>query len=176
MFFSSNDWQSITFRLAVALLVGGVIGINRQSNGRPASLRTFIVVSLSAALFAMIPLQIGGDDSFVDSAIARSTALNAIARIVQGVATGVGFLGTGIILREQKSEFSRQEVKGVTTAATIWLVGGLGAAAGCGLWQMSLVACSLALLVLTKFKKLKKSNLIFFNNKSKEIENAQAQK
>jgi putative Mg2+ transporter-C (MgtC) family protein len=45
----------------------------------------------------------------------------------------VGFLGTGIILREQKSEFSRQEVKGVTTAATIWLVGGLGAAAGCGL-------------------------------------------
>lgn len=175
MFFSSNDWQSITFRLAVALFVGGVIGINRQINGRPASLRTFIVVSLSAALFAMIPLQMG-DDSFVDSAIARSTVLNAMARIVQGVATGVGFLGTGIILREQKSEFGRQEVKGVTTAATIWLVGGLGAAAGCGLWQMSLVACGMTLVVLTKFKKLKKSNLIFFNNKSKEIENAETQK
>lgn len=64
MFFSSSDWSSLVFRLTLALLVGGFIGINRQRSGRPAGLRTFMVVSLGAALFVMIPLQVERESNF----------------------------------------------------------------------------------------------------------------
>lgn len=172
MFFSASDWQSLTFRLVAALLVGGAIGINRQRTGRPAGLRTFMVVSLGAALFVMIPLQVASDGSLAENVIARSTALNAMARIAQGVATGVGFLGAGIILRQQSLHLGKEEVKGLTTAASIWLAGGLGAAAGCGLWRMSLIGTLLALVVLSGVKKLKKSNLIRLDSRSEPTENS----
>lgn len=164
MFFSPNDWQSITFRLTTALLVGVVIGGNRQRTGRPAGMRTFTVVSLGSALFVMIPLQILPDGSFADNVMARSTALNAMARIAQGVATGVGFLGAGIILRQSRPELGKEEVKGLTSAAAIWLAGGLGAAAGCGLWRMSLIGTLLALVVLSGLKRLKRSSLKSFDD------------
>lgn len=170
MFFSPSDWQSVTFRLIVALLVGGVIGINRQRSGRPAGLRTFMVVSLGAALFVMIPLQVGSDSSLADDVMARSTALNAMARIAQGVATGVGFLGAGVILRQSRQPFGQEEIKGLTTAASIWLAGGLGAAAGCGLWRMSLIGTLSALAVLSGVKRLKKSNLIRLERQPEETE------
>ncbi|KYC42540.1 hypothetical protein WA1_15825 [Scytonema hofmannii PCC 7110] len=173
MFFSPSDWQSVSFRLVVALLVGGAIGINRQRTGRPAGLRTFMIVSLGAALFVMIPLQIEFNGSLSDNLLARSTALNAMARIAQGIATGVGFLGAGIILRQQRSDFGKEEIKGLTTAASIWLAGGLGAASGCGLWRMSLIGTLLALVVLSVVKKLKKSNLIPQNPKSEETEKSE---
>lgn len=67
MFFSPSDWQSLTFRLTLALLLGGAIGFNRQQNGRPAGLRTFMIVSLGAALFVMIPLQADIDSNFSSS-------------------------------------------------------------------------------------------------------------
>ncbi|ARV63252.1 hypothetical protein BZZ01_26335 [Nostocales cyanobacterium HT-58-2] len=159
MFFSPEDWQSIVFRLTIALVVGVVIGVNRERTGRPAGMRTFTVVSLGSALFVMIPLQVLPDGSFADNVMARSTALNAMARIAQGVATGVGFLGAGIILRQSRPELGREEVKGLTSAASIWLAGGLGAAAGCGLWRMSVIGTLLALVVLSGLKRLKKSNL-----------------
>lgn len=164
MFFSSSDWQCITLRLSVALLVGGAIGFNRQQGGRPAGIRTFTIVSLGAALFVMIPLQIDLDKNFELNAMAKSTDLNAMARITQGVATGVGFLGAGMIMRQSRRELGIEEVKGLTSAATIWLAGGLGAAAGCGQWQMSLIGTLFALVVLSGFKKLKKSNLIRLDN------------
>ena len=170
MFFNPSDWQSVSFRLAMALLVGGAIGVNRQRNGRPAGLRTFMIVSLGAALFVMIPLQMGSESSFANNAMARSTALNAMARIAQGVATGVGFLGAGMILRQERQKFGKEEVKGLTSAATIWLAGGLGAAAGCGLWRMSLIGTLFALVVLSGVKRLKKSNLIRLKDKPKETE------
>lgn len=151
IFFSSSDWQSITFRLTTALLVGGAIGFNRQQPGRPAGLRTFMIVSLGAAAFVMIPLQVDGESTFYST--------NALSRTIQGVATGVGFLGAGMIL-QQSHQISKAEVKGLTSAATIWLAAGLGAAAGCGLWQMCLIGTLMALAVLSGVKKLKKSSLI----------------
>lgn len=164
MFFSPSDWQNITVRLSSALLVGCAIGLNRQRNGRPAGLRTFMIVSLGAALFVMLPLQAEIDNNFSSTSdvgtTAHATALNAMARITQGVVTGVGFLGGGVILREAKHERGRAEVKGLTTAASIWLAGGLGAAAGCGLWRMSLIGTLMALVVLSGVKKLKKSTLL----------------
>jgi putative Mg2+ transporter-C (MgtC) family protein len=92
MFFSPSDWQSLILRLTVALLVGCAIGINRQQNGRPAGMRTFMIVSLGAAMFVMIPLQAESDSTFAST--------NALSRTIQGVAAGVGFLGGGIILQQ----------------------------------------------------------------------------
>ncbi|MDF0551503.1 MgtC/SapB family protein [Kamptonema sp. UHCC 0994] len=152
IFFNSSDWQSITFRLSVALLVGCAIGINRQQPGRPAGLRTFMIVSLGAAIFVMIPLQIDNENT--------SSSANAISRTLQGVATGVGFLGAGTILQQNQNKFGRAQVKGLTSAATIWLVAGLGAAAGCGLWRMSLIGTVFALGVLSGVKKLEKATLL----------------
>ncbi len=122
MFFDSEDWQTIIFRLSMAMAVGCLIGYNRQRGGRPAGLRTFIIVSLGAAMFVMIPLQAEGDVGYASS--------NALSRTIQGVASGVGFLGAGIILQQSHRELNKIQVKGLTSAATIWLAAGLGAASG----------------------------------------------
>lgn len=118
MFFDSEDWQTIIFRLSMAMAVGCLIGYNRQRGGRPAGLRTFIIVSLGAAMFVMIPLQAEGDVGYASS--------NALSRTIQGVASGVGFLGAGIILQQSHRELNKVQVKGLTSAATIWLAAGLG--------------------------------------------------
>lgn len=151
IFFSPSDWQGITFRLTTALLVGGAIGLNRDQPGRPAGLRTFMIVSLGAAAFVMIPLQVDSESTFYST--------NALSRTIQGVATGVGFLGAGMILQQSHQKLSKAEVKGLTSAATIWLAAGLGAAAGCGLWRMSLIGTLMTLVVLSGVKRLKKSSL-----------------
>ena len=150
MYFDAHDWQSILVRLGVALFVGFSLGLNRQQNGRPAGLRTFMIVSLGAATFVMIPLQVDGDDSVFSST-------NALSRTIQGVASGVGFLGAGMILQQSHHTLNRMEVKGLTSAATIWLAAGLGAAAGCGLWRMSLVCTVLALGTLSGVRRIKHS-------------------
>jgi putative Mg2+ transporter-C (MgtC) family protein len=157
---NSNDWATLSFRLSLALLVGCLIGLNRQQGGRPAGIRTFMLVSMGAALFVMIPLQAEGDSPYA--------ATNALSRTIQGVATGVGFLGAGMILHQSHEELGKLEVKGLTTAATIWVAAGLGAAIGCGLWQMSLIAAIGTLATLSGVKKLQKSPLIRIKNFKKE--------
>lgn len=152
IFFSPTDWQSIIFRLTTALLIGGAIGFNRQQSGRPAGLRTFMIVSLGAAAFVMIPLQVDGESTFYST--------NALSRTIQGVAAGIGFLGAGMILQQSGQKLGKTEVKGLTSAATIWLAAGLGAAAGCGLWRMSLIGTLMALLVLSGVKRIKKLSLV----------------
>jgi putative Mg2+ transporter-C (MgtC) family protein len=140
MFFDSEDWQTIIFRLSMAMAVGCLIGYNRQRGGRPAGLRTFMIVSLGAAM--------EGDVGYASS--------NALSRTIQGVASGVGFLGAGIILQQSHRELNKIQVKGLTSAATIWLAAGLGAASGCGLWQMVLVGTFFTLCTLSGIKRLKK--------------------
>jgi putative Mg2+ transporter-C (MgtC) family protein len=81
---------------------------------------------------------------------------NALSRTIQGVASGVGFLGAGIILQQSHRELNKVQVKGLTSAATIWLAAGLGAASGCGLWQMVLVGTFFTLCTLSGIKRLKK--------------------
>lgn len=146
MFIAADDWLHIGFRLLLALLVGCSIGLNRQKGGRPAGMRTFMLVSMGSALFVMIPLQAEGDTSFA--------ATNALSRTIQGVTTGVGFIGAGLILQESPRESSAPRVKGLTTAASVWISAGLGAAIGCGLWQMGLMAGFLTLVTLSGVKRL----------------------
>ncbi|BAZ17487.1 MgtC/SapB transporter [Calothrix sp. NIES-4071] len=155
MFVSSDDWVKIGTRLVLALLVGCVIGFNRQKGGRAAGMRTFMLVSMGSALFVMIPLQAGAD---------VASATNALSRTIQGVTTGVGFIGAGLILHESSRESKAPRVRGLTTAASIWTSAGLGAAIGCGLWQMALLAGFLTLVTLSGVKRWEQ----FFKSRSNQ--------
>ncbi|MEH2211181.1 MgtC/SapB family protein [Nostoc sp.] len=158
MFIAANDWPHIAFRLSLALLVGCLIGFNRQQGGRPAGMRTFMLVSMGAALFVMIPLQAEGESPYA--------ATNALSRTIQGVATGVGFLGAGLILQESPRKSATPKVKGLTTAACVWTAAGLGAAIGCGLWQMGLLGGLLTLITLSGVKRLNRA-FVFLTNQGK---------
>jgi len=113
-------------RLALSALLGASIGWERTLDGKPAGLRTYALVSLGAAAFL---LAAGG-------ATADST------RVMQGVVTGIGFLGAGSILRANGT------IHGLTSAATIWLVAGLGVLAGVGQYAVAVYATVLTLVIL----------------------------
>ncbi|MDZ7957301.1 MAG: MgtC/SapB family protein [Aulosira sp. DedQUE10] len=142
----TNDWLNIMFRLCIALLSGAIIGLERQLQHKPAGLRTHMLVSLGSALFTVIPLHTVGLQPNVD----------ALSRVIQGIAAGVGFLGAGEILRESSHESKRTEIHGLTSAAAVWVSAALGIAAGCDLWQLSLMGAFLTFLVLNLFKKLER--------------------
>ena len=151
VFIRADDWLGLSFRLTMALLVGGAIGWNRQAAGKPAGLRTHMLVSLGAALFVLLPLL-----------ASTSTSIDTVSRAIQGVATGVGFLGAGEILHQSSEKSSKPNVKGLTSAATIWLTAALGMIAGCGFWQLSLLSTLMTLLILTAAKKLER--VVFHRN------------
>jgi len=144
LFFSPDDWGEIFFRIGLAVLAGGAVGINRDRVKRPAGLRTYMTVSVGSAFFVMLILQAGVDFN----------ATNALSRTVQGITTGVGFIGAGLIFQQQ-SEHSSAPIKGLTSAAALWLTASLGTAAGCGLWQMTLVGTVMTLVILSGFKRVK---------------------
>ncbi len=116
-------------RLLLAAALGGVIGYQRERVGKVAGLRTNILICVGAALFTLVSAYgfTGGDPS----------------RIAAGVVTGIGFIGAGVILHR-----SGGAVVGLTTAATIWAVAGIGLAAGSGLYLLAVVATALALIAL----------------------------
>ncbi|MFN6513170.1 MAG: MgtC/SapB family protein [Nostoc sp. CreGUA01] len=145
-YLATNDWLNVIFRLCIALLTGGIIGWEREIRGKPAGLRTHMLVSLGSALFTIIPLQTGE----------LETSADAFSRVIQGIATGVGFLGAGEIVRQSSQPSEQLEIKGLTSAAAIWVSAGLGIAAGCGLWQLALIGSVLTFLVLKVFKRLEK--------------------
>ena len=141
---SPDNWLGILLRLCLALLVGGIIGWERQLRHKPAGFRTHMLVSMGSALFVLIPLAMGKNENGRD----------AIERVIQGIASGVGFLGAGEILRQSKQEIGEVEVHGLTSAAAIWVSAALGTAAGCGLWQLALIGALLSLFVLKVVKEL----------------------
>ncbi|MEH2346944.1 MAG: MgtC/SapB family protein [Nostoc sp.] len=145
-YLENNDWLNISFRLCLALVIGAIIGLERQISHKPAGLRTHTLVSLGSAVFTLIIMQTGG----------LQTSPDALSRVIQGIAAGVGFLGAGEIVRQSSQESQRLEIHGLTSAAAIWVSAGLGIAAGCGLWQLGLIAALLTFLILKVFKKLEK--------------------
>jgi putative Mg2+ transporter-C (MgtC) family protein len=104
-----------------------------------------MLVSLGAATFVLIPLL-----------ASTSESVDTVSRAIQGVATGVGFLGAGEILHYSVQESGRASIKGLTSAATIWLTAALGMVAGCGFWQLSLLSTLMTLLILSVAKKLER--------------------
>ncbi|MBD2416921.1 MgtC/SapB family protein [Anabaena cylindrica FACHB-243] len=147
-YIASNDWVNISFRLCFALLMGGMIGLERQRRDKPAGLRTHMLVTLGSAIFTIIAIQIGGKEINPD----------ALSRVIQGIAAGVGFLGTGEILRSSSQQPKLAEIHGLTSAAAIWVSASLGIASGCGLWQLGLIGTVLTVVVLNLVKKVEKSH------------------
>lgn len=145
-YIASNDWLNICFRLCLALLIGGIVGLERQIRRKSAGLRTHMLVSLGSAVFTIVAIQVGGEKINVD----------ALSRVIQGIAAGVGFLGAGEILRESSQKSQSVEIHGLTSAAAIWVAAALGIASGCGLWQLGLIAALLTVVVLHLFKKIEK--------------------
>ena len=123
--------SAIIARLAWAGFLGAVIGIERNLRKRPAGMRTGFCVSLGAALFTIVSIE-----------IARRTGDASSTRIASNIVQGIGFLGAGVILRERGS------VVGLTTAATIFAVAAIGMAAGGGLYWISGIGCALVLFSL----------------------------
>jgi putative Mg2+ transporter-C (MgtC) family protein len=118
--------------------MGAMIGLERQLKHKPAGLRTHMLVSLGSAVFTIIVIQAGGTQASAD----------ALSRVIQGIAAGVGFLGAGEILRESSHTSHPLEIHGLTSAAAVWVSATLGIAAGCGLWQLGLIASTLTVVVL----------------------------
>ena len=120
---------TMMLRLLLSAVLGGVIGFERERAKKAAGLRTHILICLGACLFTVVSIYgFGGD----------------IARVAAGVVTGIGFIGAGAIIRGGREGI----IAGLTTAATIWSVAGIGLAAGAGLYLVAVVATLLILLVL----------------------------
>ncbi|PUE09576.1 methyltransferase [Limnohabitans sp. T6-5] len=127
----------ITLRLLIAATLGGILGFEREQKGKAAGLRTHMLVALGAALFVLIPQQAG-----VSSA--------DLSRVLQGLIAGVGFLGAGAIIKGH----DETQVKGLTTAAGIWLTAAIGVAAGMGREATAVLSTLLALVILYAVPKL----------------------
>lgn len=134
----SSDQVEIVLRLVVATLAGMSIGLNRDLQDKPIGMRTLGLVSLSAALLVLSGTVYGGLVYDQD----------AMSRVIQGIMTGLGFLGAGVILRDQ----GRMKIRGLTTASTVWIAAALGITSGLGAWLLTGagVCVALALLVLGK--------------------------
>ena len=129
------DVLRLAMRLTLATLLGAAVGLNREISLKPAGLRTHALVALGAALLAHIGLALGQPSG--DGASA--------ARIIQGLIAGIGFIGGGVILHRADVRM----VRGLTTAASIWVVAATGVAVGTGLWRAAVITIVLTLLILT---------------------------
>jgi len=127
----------IGVRLLIAAVFGGAIGFERQWKGKAAGLRTHMLVALGAALFVAANHPHASPDS--------------ASRVIQGIVAGVGFLGAGAILKDQ-----HDTVKGLTTAADIWLTAAIGVAAGLGQGSLALLTTVLALVILAILPRFEK--------------------
>ncbi|MDN5751793.1 MAG: MgtC/SapB family protein [Nitrosospira sp.] len=131
----------VTLRLALAATLGGLLGFEREQSGKAAGLRTHMLVALGAALFILVPQQAGMTDA-------------DLTRVIQGVVTGVGFLGAGTILKSP----DEKTIKGLTTAAGLWLTAAIGGAAGLGRESTAVLSALLALIILWLLPKFGGSN------------------
>ena len=121
----------LCLRLLVAVVLGGILGYERERTGAAAGFRTHMLVALGSALFVLVPLQAGTD-------------ISDLSRVLQGVIAGIGFLGAGAILKSSDD----QEIRGLTTAASIWLTAAVGIAAGMGREATAVFSTLFALLIL----------------------------
>jgi putative Mg2+ transporter-C (MgtC) family protein len=117
--------------VVIRLVTAGLLGAEREAVGKAAGLRTHMLVALGAALFVVAPRQAG-------------LAEGDLGRIIQGIAAGIGFIGAGTILKLT----DREEIRGLTTAASIWLTAGIGIAAGIGPLWVPLVCAACAWVIL----------------------------
>jgi putative Mg2+ transporter-C (MgtC) family protein len=128
---------SLVSRLLTAMILGALVGAQRESIGKPAGLRTHMLVAMGSALFVLAPLEAGME-------------LDGMSRVIQGIVTGIGFIGGGAILKLQE----KREIEGLTTAAGIWMTAAIGIAAGLGRWGLALVSTVLTWITLSVIGKI----------------------
>ena len=129
---------NMTLRLLLAVALGGIIGIERETSHKPAGLRTNILICVSSAMMMIVAELFSGKDGGGQEAM----------RVAAGVITGVGFLGAGAIMQ------ARGTVHGLTTASVIWAVAGLGLAVGAGYYLISIVFTVMVVLILVLLRKI----------------------
>jgi len=132
------DFPEIVLRPAVAVIGAGVLGWEREVHNKPAGLRTQMLVALGASIFTLATLEF-----YRAISLAAETIRIDPLRVVEGVVGGIGFLGAGCIIQ------ARGSVEGITTAATIWVVGALGVCCGLGYYALAATTVLLALVVLS---------------------------
>jgi putative Mg2+ transporter-C (MgtC) family protein len=132
-----EEAAALGVRLVLAALLGGLLGLERQLKGKAAGMRTHMLVCLGSALFVAGALQAG-------------SPIADVTRVIQGVATGIGFVGGGAILKSADDD----EVKGLTTAANIWLTGAVGMAVGTGRLVVPVLGTLLALAILSLIRRI----------------------
>ena len=127
----------IVVRLLTASVLGGMLGLERERKGRAAGLKTHILVSIGSALFVMAPLLSG-------------ISPGEVTRVMQGIVSGIGFLGAGAIIKLERDE----RIEGLTTAAGIWMVSAVGMAAGMGMEIMALATTLIGLAVVNTIPRI----------------------
>lgn len=130
-FLRSLSWHA-AMRITLAAVLGAVVGLERGWEGRPAGLRTNIIIAISSCLFTLLSIE-----AFPSEGSAQDTA-----RVAAQIVTGVGFLGAGVVLQ------TRKHVRGLTTAATIWLVAAIGMAVGAGAYFVAAFTTILSTVLL----------------------------
>ena len=138
---SVGDITRVLMRMTLAVLLGGLLGYERESVGASAGLRTHMLVSLGSALFILIPLQAG-------------MGIEDLSRVLQGVTAGIGFLGAGAILKQR----DRNDIKGLTTAASVWLAAAIGVAAGMGREATAVASAVFAFVILAILRRTPKKD------------------
>jgi putative Mg2+ transporter-C (MgtC) family protein len=121
----------VIIRLIAATLLGAVIGIQRERAGKPAGLRTHILVSLGTTVFVLACSGVG-------------MSLDGLSRVIQGIVTGIGFIGAGSILKLSEE----RDIKGLTTAASVWMTAAIGVAVGLGSLGVALLSTLFTLTIL----------------------------
>ena len=129
-------------RLCAATVIGMLIGLNRDVNGKPTGMRTLALVALGAAVVSVVAVHF---QDLIDHPDALSRVVQGI---LQGVLTGIGFIGAGVILREPKN----MTVSGLTTAATVWMTAALGIACALAAWHIVVIATVLTFIILVALK------------------------
>ena len=125
------QFTRLVLRLLLAAALGGVLGYEREHKGKAAGIRTHMLVAIGAALFVLVPQQ-GG------------MGIADMSRVIQGVIAGIGFLGAGAIIKQQREE----SVQGLTTAAGVWMTAAIGIACGLGRETTAVISTLLALAIL----------------------------
>ncbi len=152
----SGEWLDILTHLLVATAAGGIIGLERSYHGRPAGFRTHTLVCLASSLLMLVTMY---QSKWFAGAPLDTVRIDP-TRMAQGVMTGIGFLGAGVIVREGLT------VRGLTTAASIWITAAIGILAGAGFYGAVLMGSGITIGILTVFRKVENRMplQIFANN------------
>ncbi|EIK47074.1 putative Mg(2+) transporter [Cellvibrio sp. BR] len=132
-----SEITTLVTRLLMAALLGGILGFEREQRGKAAGIKTHMLVAIGSALFVLIPQQAGLSEQ-------------ELSRVMQGIIAGIGFLGAGAILKGN----DEKDLKGLTTAAGIWLTAAIGVAAGLGRESSAILCTLLALAILVTMPKV----------------------